>query len=375
MLPATVSDVISLFYGLKSLQVVWRLARGWRGFWDREVTPADWALANQVAFFVLIPIGVFLHEAGHALATWQVGGQVMEFQWRVFWGYVVPVGIFTPLQVWWIALSGNLMSILLGLLPIPFLSSLRGRIEGVLLYSFARQQLFYALVWYPALTLAGFAGDWIVIYDFSVTPYAQIVLVLHLALLLGLWRLDKSAWLARWRVAGRPAVAEKLRELEAQLKTRPDDARLLAALALGYHRAGASHLARRYLARARRRDPDSGHLRVLQAVIAFERENYGRARKAAEAARRGPLSQEDELAVHRILAQSLVELGQRVEALDHFDAALRLAPDDFWGLYWRGMLKRSLGRTDEARRDLERAAQVAPDSSERALVERELASL
>jgi hypothetical protein len=62
-------DVISFFYALRSLYVLWRLFRNWNDFWDAEVTSSDRSLANEIAFFVLIPLGVFLHEAGHALAT------------------------------------------------------------------------------------------------------------------------------------------------------------------------------------------------------------------------------------------------------------------------------------------------------------------
>lgn len=139
------------------------------------------------------------HELGHALATWQVGGQVVAFQWRVFWGYVVPAGDFTPLEYWWIALSGNLVSVALGLLPLGFLGRIRRPFLYTLWRTFAPLQLFYALVYYPAVTLAGFDGDWATIYDFSLAPYPQLVLVAHLALLGGLW------WL--WRRGRNGAVA------------------------------------------------------------------------------------------------------------------------------------------------------------------------
>ena len=79
-------DFLSIIYVLRSIAVLVQVVRGWRGFWDADVTPADRRLANEAAFYVFIPLGVFLHEAGHAVATWSVGGTVVAFQWRVFWG-------------------------------------------------------------------------------------------------------------------------------------------------------------------------------------------------------------------------------------------------------------------------------------------------
>src|SRR5688572_25246786 len=90
----------------------------------RIVKAIGW-IAVSFILLLLIPIGVLLHELGHALATWQVGGQVREFQWRVFWGYIVPEGSFSPTEDWWISLSGNLVSVALGLLAIPLVPLLK----------------------------------------------------------------------------------------------------------------------------------------------------------------------------------------------------------------------------------------------------------
>ncbi|MCI0476439.1 MAG: M50 family metallopeptidase, partial [Anaerolineales bacterium] len=110
-------DIISLLYAFLGVRALWTLAKNWRAFTDAELTAFDRRLASDIAFFVFIPIGVFLHELGHALATLQVGGQVVEFHYALFYGYVVPRGNFTPLQEWWIALSGNLVSVLFGFVP------------------------------------------------------------------------------------------------------------------------------------------------------------------------------------------------------------------------------------------------------------------
>src|SRR5438445_811720 len=94
---------------------LYMLVRRWSQFWREPLDANSRQLAVQVAFFLIVPVGVLLHEAGHAVATWSVGGHVVQFSWRVYWGFVVPEGRFTAADVWWIALSGNLVSIFFGL--------------------------------------------------------------------------------------------------------------------------------------------------------------------------------------------------------------------------------------------------------------------
>jgi hypothetical protein len=183
----SVFDWISIAYSVLSLDTIWRLGKNWQSFWDDEITALDRFLIQRTAVFVLIPIGVFFHELGHAIATWQVGGTVAEFQWRVFWGYVVPSGYFSAVDYWWIALSGNIVSIVIGLLALPPILFIKKQVVKELLYSFAIVELGYSLLFYPLFSFTGFEGDWVRIYDFSVTPYAQITLVVHLSLIAGLW--------------------------------------------------------------------------------------------------------------------------------------------------------------------------------------------
>lgn len=185
-------DLISLLYTVVSLNVLWRLKHNWASFWDEVVTPDDRQLADAVAVFLLIPIGVFFHELGHAIATWQMGGTVLEFQWRIFWGYVVPGGEFTINQRWWLAFSGNLVSILLGAIAIPLFQRVQFPILKEILRTFARVELIYALVLYPFISLTGQWGDWLTIYDFRAYPYAHITLVMHIVLLGVLWRVNQQ---------------------------------------------------------------------------------------------------------------------------------------------------------------------------------------
>jgi hypothetical protein len=200
-------DVVSILYGILGLATLRELFQKWDAFWDDTVTAEDRSLAGRLAFFVLIPIGVLLHEFGHALATWQVGGHVREFHWRVFWGYIIPDGDFSPAQDWWISLSGNLVSVALGLLAIPLIRLPKRRIFREILHTFSKVELVFSLVVYPLFSFSGAGGDWAMIYDFSVAPYAQITLGVHLLLLFGLSRLERSGLIQRWLMAPAAGVA------------------------------------------------------------------------------------------------------------------------------------------------------------------------
>jgi len=183
----TAFDLISIFYCVIAIGVIRRLIKNWKPFWDDVITPFDTRLVTEVSFFILIPIGVLLHELGHAVATWQFGGTVVDFEWRIFWGYIIPEGDFTTVQRWWISFSGNLVSILIGIIPLFLIGRVRKPIIKELLLYFARLELIFSLIVYPIFSFVGFGGDWVRIYNFSVKPYAQITLALHILLLLILW--------------------------------------------------------------------------------------------------------------------------------------------------------------------------------------------
>ena len=190
-------DFLAIFYSILSIDTILRLSNNWSSFWDDKITAKDKFILERVAIFILIPLGVFFHEVGHALATLQVGGEVREFQWRVAWGYVIAVGNFLPVESWWIAFSGNLVSIALGYLAILAVSLVRKPILKHLFYTFSQAQLVYSLIAYPLFSFTAVRGDWIKVYDFSVKPYAQITLGIHIFLIFTLWLNSKTKWLAK----------------------------------------------------------------------------------------------------------------------------------------------------------------------------------
>ena len=197
--------IISLIYGLLGLRVVVQLVQRWRETFDRRFTPADRALVDQAAFFVLVPIAVALHELGHAIAILAFGGQVLGFGYFAFAGYVE----FDPSQFedWQrvvIASAGTIVNLLLGAGALALVFLRRPPMRAAfneLLIQFTFVSLVNALVIYPLLDLTtGLNGDWSQMYLGGDPSLSIAILVIHigaLAFLFWLWRSDA----ARTRIA------------------------------------------------------------------------------------------------------------------------------------------------------------------------------
>ena len=213
-------DLMAIIYSILSIDTILRLSRNWGSFWDDTVTAKDRFLLQRIALFIFIPLGVLFHEIGHALATLQVGGEVQEFQWRVFWGYVIAVGNFLPVESWWIAFSGNLVSIALGYLAILAVPLVKKAVLKELFYTFSQVELVFALVVYPLFSFTTSRGDWLIIYDFSVKPYAQITLAIHILLVFTLWLNSKTQWLVK--LFNLPGLATTKNNIDEKIITQTE---------------------------------------------------------------------------------------------------------------------------------------------------------
>lgn len=180
--------LISLFYVIVGVRVIYQLIRNFRVTFDTNFTPEDRQLVDQSAFFVLLPISVALHELGHAAAIWLFGGQVLGWGFFGFAGYVeFNPSEFTNAQQVIIASAGTLVNILLAALAVGLVFLKRPPMRAAineLLIQFTWISLLNALVLYPLLDFAsGLNGDWTQMYDFSVPALSALILVVHLAVL------------------------------------------------------------------------------------------------------------------------------------------------------------------------------------------------
>ncbi len=372
-----VLDLLSLLYVFAGARYVYEAWQRRKELTDAQLTGSDRRLLAQLAFFVLIPPGVFLHELGHALATLQLGGAVGDFHYALFWGYIIPVGTFTRLGEWWIALSGNLVSIVYGLLALPLLLIARQTWQKYLLLSFARVQLGWALVGYPLITLLGFEGDWRTIYDPSTWVVGLPFFAFHVALVLALFAWNRSASVQSWEVSLYAEAGDRLSELNRRLTTQPHDrAALLERGALFLH-SGMVSRAQADFNRILKHYPGDAAALLNLAEIELQRKQAPAAeRHYREALARAGDSPQLAAWAHFRLATILYERGDRQGAVGEFDRAIAANGDEPLFHYWRGMAFRSLGKTEFARADFRQALRLSDRTDpRRAQWERELAEL
>ena len=149
--------LISLFYVILGVRVIYQLARNFRQTFDRTFTHEDRMLVDQAAFFVLLPISVALHELGHAIAIWLYGGEVLDWGFYGFAGYVAfDPRDFTDAQQIVIAAAGTVVNLLLAAIALALVFLKRPPFRAAinqLLIQFTWISLLNALVVYPLLDI------------------------------------------------------------------------------------------------------------------------------------------------------------------------------------------------------------------------------
>ncbi len=198
--------LISLFYVILGVRVIYQLARNFRQTFDRTFTHEDRMLVDQAAFFVLLPISVALHEFGHAVAIRLFGGEVLDWGFYGFAGYVAfDPRDFTDAQQIVIAAAGTLVNLLLAAIAVVLVFLKRPPFRAAinqLLIQFTWISLLNALVVYPLLDLvsgdSGLNGDWTQMYQGGVPALSLVILVIHITVLAALfWAWKSPAMRAR----------------------------------------------------------------------------------------------------------------------------------------------------------------------------------
>lgn len=322
-------NVISLLTIVASIIVLLELRRNWSTFWDDQVTLKDKELTSKLAFFVLVPIGVLFHEIGHSVATWQVGGTVETFRWFGFSGYIIPQGDFSLGERWWIFFSGNLVSILLGLIAIPLAFRIQKRIVAETLYAFAFLQLIYALIGYPLYSLLARLGDWVFIYNPLFQPYIYLLLATHLFLLYQLWQLHHSKKALTWRLSRTPQIFTNFEQLQAEQIQRPQDLQPQLDLAYFLISNQEDHAAKKIIKKIKCSDPQSHRLKVLKLVMTFYGEKYVQVIKQGTKLLNRDLVLEDRLRLYRIICYSYLNTRDYSKALEYADQGLAIASEDW----------------------------------------------
>ena len=195
--------LISVIYAVIGVQAIYKLVRSWSETWDLNFTQKDRILVDQAAFFVLVPISVLLHEGGHAVVVKFFDGDVTDFGYYGFAGYVSYSGIgFSLVEQMLVAAAGSFVNLLLCLAAFGFVFLKRPPARAAvneLLIQFAFISGLNAFVVYPVLDLAsGLNGDWRQMYDGGVPWLTAVIIAIQAAILLaGYWFFTNPGMKAR----------------------------------------------------------------------------------------------------------------------------------------------------------------------------------
>jgi hypothetical protein len=180
--------LMGLLMAVISIRTIYQTIRDRKQLFDDNFTRADRQHMSVAAFFILIPVSVFFHEVGHAVSVWWYGGDVVAFGFFFFFGFVAYEGISDAVQLFWIALWGNIVSVAMGLgaLAIAFFWPRRAAIN-YLLIMFGIISILMSLVFYPAMDLlSDLHGDWSRIYSSETMEHAIGTGIAHGLILIGL---------------------------------------------------------------------------------------------------------------------------------------------------------------------------------------------
>jgi tetratricopeptide (TPR) repeat protein len=380
-------NILALVYVFRGLQVAVNVGRNWGQIQLGVLLPQSKRLADQASFFLAVPVSVFFHELAHALSVWAFGGQVLEFGYRFFWGYVQHAGSYAPAQAWFISLAGTLGSLLFGL---AIWLGLRNNRSPALSYfglrSF-RYQLYFSLVYYPVFTLLGFYGDWRTIYNFEATPVLSGATAVAHVVLLGLtWRADRRGFFQAATFSSQ-AEHERFATLEAQAAANPQDDRMQLQLIETYRQSGMTNRAQQRLSAFLESHPDSAEAHLQMAVIQAQNKERvsSKARKSAEKALELGLSNPaGEAYANQLLGQYNIGAGKLDQAIDYYDRGILAAqkadrPATTAHLhYLRAVAYRRKGRYHDAYEDIQKALFLVRGSGEGqaySLYEGELATI
>ncbi|MEE2901356.1 MAG: hypothetical protein VYC39_03465 [Myxococcota bacterium] len=343
-----------MFYVFVGLRCAYQFFANYKSIWDGEFTPRDLEITSRAAFYLLIPPAVAAHELGHAVAVWGYGLTVVDWQFLGYMGWVAPSGSAGPFGDFVIALSGNVVSYLIGLAALLFPLRFPGHpARNVLLFELGRQSMFLVLVFYPVICIV-FNGDFRRIYDFSATPVASgVVAFLHAAILIWGYRVWwKKRHQSRAMLLCSPVATDFIR-LEKIVQTEPKN---YAA----HQQLGSLFLAVGYLPRARHHFEvvvDAGvadaSCKLQFATLLAEERQTARAIPLLEEIRDKLLRPEQRYLAHLLLVRMNL-LGGRAEiALNQAEAMRRARPDDLEGLTLWCQAMTHNGRKDEALKTVE----------------------
>lgn len=184
--------LLSLFYVFLGIRFLTQFVPRRKQIFDNDFTPYDRSMLAQAAFFVLLPVSVLLHELGHAMAIWLMGGQVLDFGFYFFSGFVSydPRG-YSDLQRTLIAFAGTFVNLVLIVVALAVVFLKRPPLRppwNELLLQFVFISGINTLIFYPLIDIGlDISGDWSQMYRSGVPWLTAIIVAIQVGFLAAGW--------------------------------------------------------------------------------------------------------------------------------------------------------------------------------------------
>lgn len=360
--------LLSLLNAFYALRIAGNVRERWTEFQREPLQAWQKSIIDRAAFYLGVPLGVLLHELGHAVTVLLFGGKIVDVGYAFYFGYVGHVGYYTPPQRWMISLAGTIGSLIYGVgmwLIIRRFPNSSYRYFGLRLL---RIQLTYSLIFYPLFTLFSSIGDWAEIYNFEATPILSgATLVAHLSILAGLWWADRRG-LFEMPAFESTSAQSHFEQLSQEAAFAPHDTELQLQLVDAYRRSGMVHTAKHFIGNFLREHPKSAEGHLLLALLAAhnKREVPKKAYDSAVWALSLDLDKPIQVAQANLLAgQYSLGAGKVDEAVNFFSQGVGAAnsavrPDLAAELYYlRARAQRNGRHYTAARQDIEQAIKMA----------------
>lgn len=365
----TVLSALQVFQGVRRIAIV---RRRWSEFVTNPLIAWKRQIGQDIAFYVAVPVGVLIHELGHALVVWLFGGRVLEFGYFFFWGFVLPDRQFQPAwRTWVLSASGTIGSLLLALIVALLLWRHRSAAIRFAAKRTVRFQIYFALIYYPAFTALTRFGDWRTIYDFQATPLLSgATAIVHGLILLAFWQMDKRDVFDE---AG--AVSAETQTRYNQLSQSGNISDQIDAILLLGNESTKNDLRRKAQALFQQ-NPTSGDAEMLLAITYGDslEKPHNRMIQHAKSALKKQLVRGDLIALANYCAgYDQWVRGKSAEAVDYFSEAIRAGhqstnPEQprqtinlslFIFYYMRAIANHALRRPEAMQRDMQHAIQLA----------------
>lgn len=265
-----------------ALNTVWRLWVERDRLHREDLTDEDRAFAWRIVIFLIFPLLTFLDLRSTVVACDFLGGYIKSWTYGLMWYHVDPAGLSSVELLVPVYFAGTALQLLLALCLLPSLIFRPHPFLAVLVGYTAAFIFGLNLIVDPLLSAVGMGGPrWQIVYGLMAPDWRLALLVCHIALA-SLYLTVMLSQRIRLLFAGlsRPRASDELKQALKDLRSHGNSARLACKVGLLYDRAGLRRRAKTQLKRLKTSHPQSLYSFFLEAILAYKRRDYKRARQA-----------------------------------------------------------------------------------------------